>query len=112
MKLTHPETSRPADADARRALAPVVCYPVSGLPVPDMARYRAARATLTPTGEVLVQPREARTFHVPAGHFFRTSDLGELDAGELLDVAPLEKKLQVEWEALQRQFDPLDFALA
>jgi len=83
MKLTHPETSRPADADARRALAPVVCYPVSGLPVPDMARYRAARATLTPTGEVLVPPREARTFHVPAGHFFRIHSVEGPQVGDL-----------------------------
>jgi uncharacterized protein YcgI (DUF1989 family) len=83
MKLTLPETARPADADVRRAVAPVVCYPVSGLPVPDMARYRAARATLTATGRVLVPPRDARTFHVPAGHFFRIHSVEGPQVGDL-----------------------------
>lgn len=71
MKPDTPETPAPDDADARRAVPPVICYPNDGLPVPDMALYRAARAGLSKTNEVIVPPREARIFHVPAGHFFR-----------------------------------------
>lgn len=66
-------TNAPADADARRAVAPVICYPNDTLPTPDLALYRAARATATKTGEVLIPAREARTFRVPAGQFFRIS---------------------------------------
>ncbi|WP_375230327.1 urea carboxylase-associated family protein [Roseobacter sp. S98] len=75
--------THPADAEARRAVAPVICYPVETLPVPDMALYGAARDTLTKTGEVTVPPREARTFHVPAGHFFRITSVEGAQVGDL-----------------------------
>lgn len=71
MKPDQPETAAPADAAARRAVPAVICYPVGGLPVPDLGLYRAARASLAPVSQTLVPPREARTFQVPAGHFFR-----------------------------------------
>jgi hypothetical protein len=47
MKHT-PQNQAPADADARRAIKPVICYPTDTLPVPDMAVYAAARKTLVP----------------------------------------------------------------
>ncbi|WP_298837614.1 DUF1989 domain-containing protein [uncultured Roseobacter sp.] len=75
--------TRPADADARRAAAPVICYPVDTLPAPDMALYSAARDTLVKTGEVTVPPREARTFSVPAGHFFRINSVQGAQVGDL-----------------------------
>ena len=73
----------PADAAARRAIAPVICYPVETLPQPDMALYQQARATLEKTGEVLVPPREARSFTVPAGHFFRITSVEGPQVGDL-----------------------------
>ena len=39
--------NEPKDAAARRAVKPVICYPVDTLPVPDMAAYHAARDTMT-----------------------------------------------------------------
>jgi len=66
-------TSKPSDADARRAIKPVICYPNDTLPKPDLALYRAARQTATKIGETLVPARDARCFDVPAGHFFRMS---------------------------------------
>ena len=71
MKLDHPEHPAHVDAAARKAVYPVICYPVEGLPHPDLAAYRAAREGWSLTAEVLVPPREARCFDVPAGHFFR-----------------------------------------
>ncbi|WP_413872275.1 urea carboxylase-associated family protein [Albidovulum sp.] len=71
MKPDRPETSAPADADARRVVRPVICYPVETLPPAPMALYRAARATLRPVAEVTAAAREAAFFRVPAGHFFR-----------------------------------------
>ena len=76
-------TERPQDAEARRAVKPVVCYPVETLPAPDMALLGAARETLTKTGEVLVPPREAATFTVPAGHFFRITSVEGSQVGDL-----------------------------
>jgi hypothetical protein len=73
----------PSDAAARRAVAPVICYPVATLPAPDMQMLDAARATLTKTGEVLVPARDAATFTVPAGHFFRISSVQGAQVGDL-----------------------------
>jgi uncharacterized protein len=68
---TRPEHAPPPDAEARRAVRPVVVYPTDALPAVDVAGYRAARAGWTRTGEVVVPPREARAFRVKAGEVFR-----------------------------------------
>jgi uncharacterized protein YcgI (DUF1989 family) len=73
----------PADAAARRAVKPVICYPTTTLPRPDMALYAKARAGARKTGEVLVAPRDAATFRVPAGHFFRISSVEGPQVGDL-----------------------------
>lgn len=64
---------QPNDAEARRAIEPVICYPVDGLPQRDMALYAKAREAAEKVGEVLVPARDARTFSAPEGHFFRIS---------------------------------------
>jgi uncharacterized protein YcgI (DUF1989 family) len=73
----------PDDADARRAIAPVICYPVETLPQPDMALYASARAGMTKVDEVTVPPRDAATFAVPAGHIFRISSVEGPQVGDL-----------------------------
>ena len=75
--------SEPADAAQRRARPPVVCYPVETLPQPDMAMLERARGTLTKMSEVVVPPRDARTFEVPAGHFFRIVSIEGPQVGDL-----------------------------
>lgn len=82
MKRT-PESLPPPDAAARRAIRPVICYPVHSLPAPDMPLYRAARRDFLPIGEVIVPPREARCFRVPAGHFFRIRSVEGPQVGDL-----------------------------
>lgn len=66
-----PITAAPADAAARKAIAPLVCYPVETLPRPDLARYRAVRDEVTLVERLVIPPREAGTWTVPAGHFCR-----------------------------------------
>ncbi len=83
MKPDRPENAAPEDAGARRAKAPVICYPNAGLPAPDLALWRALRATLTPVAEVIVPPREAATFRVPAGHVFRIHSIEGPQVGDL-----------------------------
>ena len=70
MKL-QPLTQPPADAAARKAVRPVICYPVETLPRPDLAAYRAVRDGLELVERVVVPPRDAACWSVPAGHFFR-----------------------------------------
>ncbi|MCE8537792.1 DUF1989 domain-containing protein [Ruegeria pomeroyi] len=76
-------TDAPADADARRAIKPVICYPNDSLPRPDLDLYRAARASARKTGEVLVPPREGRCFEVKAGQVFRISSVEGPQVGDL-----------------------------
>ena len=82
MKHT-PQNQAPADADDRRAVKPVICYPTDTLPVPDMATYAAARKTMELTDEVTVPPRDARTFRVSAGNFFRIISVDGPQVGDL-----------------------------
>lgn len=73
----------PADAAARRAVKPVVCYPVESLVAPDMSILERARATMEKVGEVIVPPREGSTFEVPKGHFFRIVSVEGPQVGDL-----------------------------
>jgi len=83
MKPITPKHPAPADASARRAVRPVLCYPVETLPHPDLAAYRAARVGAQKGAEVLVPPREARCFRVAAGQFFRITCIGGPQVGDL-----------------------------
>ena len=78
-----PQNQAPIDAEARRTVKPVICYPVDALPGPDMTVYVAARQNMEFTGEVIVPPRDARTFQVPAGHFFRIVSVDGPQVGDL-----------------------------
>ena len=73
----------PTDAAARRAVKPVVCYPVETLPAPDMDRLSVVRETLTKIDEVVVPPREGKAFNVPKGHFFRIVSVEGPQVGDL-----------------------------
>jgi len=76
-------TPIPEDAETRRAVAPVICYPTDTLPKPDLDLYRAARLKAIKTDEVLVPPRDAACFKVPAGHFFRITSVQGPQVGDL-----------------------------
>jgi len=76
-------TQLPADADARRDVAPVICYPTETLPRPDLALYIRARADARLSATVDIPPREAAAFRVAAGHFFRISCPKGAQVGDL-----------------------------
>ena len=78
-----PLTPAPEDAAARHAVAPVICYPVEGLPRPDLAGYRALRDGLTVVERLRIPPREAGTWQVPAGHVFRIQSVDGPQVGDL-----------------------------
>ncbi len=82
MKRT-PENKAPADAETRKAVKPVICYPADTLPMPDMALYSAARDKMKLTEEVVVPPRDAATFLVTAGNFFRIVSTEGPQVGDL-----------------------------
>ncbi|MCB1755441.1 MAG: DUF1989 domain-containing protein, partial [Gammaproteobacteria bacterium] len=74
----------PADADERRAKPAIICYDVKALPPGHKADWLAAwRSSLSVIGQVLVPPREARAFRVPAGHGFRILSTEGPQVGDL-----------------------------
>ena len=75
--------TQPSDADVRRAIAPVICYPTETLPVPNLALYNRARAGATKVGEWVAAPREAAHFRVTAGQFFRITSVDGPQVGDL-----------------------------
>lgn len=78
-----PQNQMPADGARRRVVKPVTVYPTGTLPAPDMAGYAAARGDLERLEEIIVPPREAATFRVPAGHFFRIHSIEGPQVGDL-----------------------------
>lgn len=73
----------PADAEDRRAMPPVICYPEDTLPKPDIAGLVRAFSGYEKTDEVLVPPRDARCFRVPAGGAFRITSVEAPQVGDL-----------------------------
>jgi len=73
----------PADAETRKAAKPVVCYSVENLPAFDRKFYDNARSGMEKVDEVIVPPRDGKTFHVPAGHLFRIISVEGSQVGDL-----------------------------
>lgn len=78
-----PETDAPSDADQRRSVKPVICYPVDTLPPRPMDLYRKARTCMRKIAETAAPPREACTFEVKAGQFFRIVSVEGPQVGDL-----------------------------
>ncbi len=73
----------PPDAQARRAVAPVLVYPPDTLDPPDLTAYRNARSQARKVSEVVVQPREGGCFRAGAGQFFRITSVEGPQVGDL-----------------------------
>ena len=83
MKLAVPENTTPQDGIERKSIQPVVCYPPETLGVAPIAHYRSLRKRAVASAQVIVPPREARCFEVPAGSFFRITSLEGSQVGDL-----------------------------
>ncbi len=77
------EHAAPPDAEARRAVAPVMVYPPDTLPSVDLPALRAARAGWTRIASIRIEPRTAKAFAVPRGHFFRILSVEGPQVGDL-----------------------------
>lgn len=80
---TSPAHAAPADAALRRAAPLTICYQVAHLPPVDRAFYERVRTGMVKTDEVLVPPRDARSFKVPAGSLFRIRSVDGPQVGDL-----------------------------
>jgi uncharacterized protein YcgI (DUF1989 family) len=77
------ESKSPADAAARRAARPVIVYTGDQFPTFDAEFYRKARTGMTKLSELIVPPRDAKSFRVPAGHIFRIVSIEGPQVGDL-----------------------------
>ncbi|MAU46462.1 MAG: hypothetical protein CMP09_16930 [Yangia sp.] len=76
-------TIAPPDAETRRAIAPVICYPNDSLPQPDLGLYTQALAGAELVETVIAAPRDACSFRVAAGQFFRIVSVDGPQVGDL-----------------------------
>jgi uncharacterized protein YcgI (DUF1989 family) len=83
MKNRPADFAAPDDAADRLGVEPVVCYDPTTLPQPDLDLYAHLRAGATQSEQIMVPPREARCFSVPAGSFFRISSVEGSQVGDL-----------------------------
>jgi len=81
--MPKPLVPPPADADARRAAPVVLTYTVEQLPPYDAAFYASVREGMAKVDEVIVPPRDASAFRVPAGHVFRIVSIEGPQVGDL-----------------------------
>lgn len=76
-------TLAPQDAEDRRRVRPVICYPTDALPGADLALYGSALAMAQVTETILVPPRDARSISVPSGAFLRIVSVDGPQVGDL-----------------------------
>ena len=73
----------PQDAEDRRAVEPVICYPPETLPTPTLDLYANARHGAKKVAETIVSPREADCIEVPAGCFLKLTSIEGPQVGDL-----------------------------
>ena len=61
----------PDDAELRKSVKPVICYPADSLKSQNMNDYLIARKNLKKIDQIIIPPRDAKCFRVPKSHFFR-----------------------------------------
>ena len=83
MKSRTPDFPAPPDAEQCKATPPVVCYPVDQLKLAPLELYFRARKNFELVESLEVPAREARTFEIPAGHFFRIVCVDGPQVGDL-----------------------------
>lgn len=73
----------PADADERRNAPTIVCYNVDSVPRHAPQFIAHWRSELTVVDTIIVPPRDAATFRVPAGYGFRIVSVEGPQVGDL-----------------------------
>lgn len=89
-----PQNPAPADAPSRCAHPAAICYPLDNLPTLDPVLFSKGREELQLVDEIIVPPREATTFSVPAGYYFRIVSIEGPQVGDLnlWNASDLEEK--------------------
>jgi len=73
----------PSDANERKNLQPVICYPIDSLENSNLSLLHRARKHLSKITETVIPPRDAKTFEVKMGQFFRIESIEGPQVGDL-----------------------------
>ena len=76
-------TDKPLDIDTRIGAKPIVCYPNTNIEDKNLNILHSAREHLVKKDEVVIPPRDAKTFEVKFGEFFRIESLDGPQVGDL-----------------------------
>ena len=76
-------SSLPFDSKERKSSEPVICYPLESLSETNLPILHEARKHITKISEVVIPPRDAKTFEVKSGHFFRIESVEGPQVGDL-----------------------------
>ncbi|MDB9936503.1 DUF1989 domain-containing protein [Candidatus Pelagibacter sp.] len=76
-------STAPLDAKDRRNVKPVVCYPTDKLKETNLPILHSARNSLKSVSEIIIPPRDAKTFEVKKNQFFRIESMEGPQVGDL-----------------------------
>ena len=75
--------SIPTDAKKRKAVKPVICYPINSLQNYDCDFYNSLKKDMQFIKKIIIPPRSANTIEVPAGCIFRILSVEGPQVGDL-----------------------------
>ena len=73
----------PLDAKERVNTKPIICYPINDLKEINLSILHSVRKNLKNIDEIIIPPRDARTFEVKKGQFFRIESIEGPQVGDL-----------------------------
>ncbi len=76
-------STAPLDAKDRMNVKPTICYPIDDLKDNNLSILHNARKKLINTSEIIIPPKDAKTFEVKKGQFFRIESIEGPQVGDL-----------------------------
>ena len=76
-------SKKPFDIESRIGAKPIVCYPNKNLEDDNLKILHKARKYLKKIDEIIIPPRDAKTFEVKKGNFFRIESVEGPQVGDL-----------------------------
>ena len=76
-------SEKPSDIASRIGAKPVVCYPNTSILDKNLSILHTAREHLVKKDEVIIPARDAKTFEVKFGEFFRVESVDGPQVGDL-----------------------------
>ena len=76
-------SNKPSDISERIGAKPVVCYPNNNIEEKNLNILHLARKNLNKKNEIIIPPRDAKTFQVKRGEFFRIESVEGPQVGDL-----------------------------